>query len=77
MRQQEEIVALLARRVGIPPDTIDTDDQLADVVPSSFTLVELLIELQETYGLRLSQEDLPLLRTVGDVVSLVANRRTR
>lgn len=75
--REEDIVALLALRTGLPAETIDRTSRLVDLVPSSFTLIELLIELQETYGFRVSQQDLPALQTVGDVLELVTSRRTR
>lgn len=77
MKPEAELIALLARRFDVPADAIGPDDLLTDIVPGSFALIELLVELQETRGLRLSQEDLPALRTVGDVAALLAGSRAR
>ena len=57
------------------PASVRAEDRLADLVPSSFSLIELLIELQEEHGIRLSQEDLRGLVTVGDLVALVESKR--
>jgi acyl carrier protein len=65
----------IARQLGLPPGAVQADQRLADLVPSSFSLVELLIELQEQHGIRLAQDDLRSLVTVGDLVALVRSKQ--
>jgi acyl carrier protein len=65
----------VARQLSLPPGTVHADQRLADLVPSSFSLVELLIELQEQHGIRLAQDDLRHLVTVGDLVALVRSKQ--
>ena len=65
----------IARQLALPPGSVRADDRLADLVPSSFSLVELLIELQEEHGIRLTQDDLRGLSTVGELVALVERKR--
>jgi acyl carrier protein len=65
----------VARQLGLPPGTVHAHQRLADLVPSSFSLVELLIELQEQHGIRLAQDDLRHLVTVGDLVALVRSKQ--
>jgi acyl carrier protein len=65
----------IARQLALPPGSVRPDDRLADLVPSSFSLVELLIELQEEHGIRLGQDDVRGLVTVGDLVALVERKR--
>jgi acyl carrier protein len=40
----------------------------------SFRPVEIAIELQEDFGVRLVQDDLKTIRTVGDLAELIATR---
>ena len=47
---------------------------LTDLVTESFVLVQLVIDLQEEFGIRLSGEDLREVRTVGDLIATVASR---
>lgn len=49
--------------------------ELAAIAPDSFVLVELVIELQDEFGVRFDHEDMADLRTVGDVLALVRRRR--
>jgi acyl carrier protein len=45
---------------------------LADVVTESFAMVEVVIDLQEEFGVRLDQAELKKLKTVADLTALVA-----
>ena len=47
---------------------------LTDLVTESFVLVQLVIDLQEEFGIRLSGEDLREVRTVGDLITTVTSR---
>jgi acyl carrier protein len=47
---------------------------LTDLVTESFVLVQLVIDLQEEFGIRLSGEDLREVRTVGDLITTVVTR---
>jgi acyl carrier protein len=70
----DALMESMARQLGLPPGSVHADQRLADLVPSSFSLVELLIELQETHGIRLVQDDLRRLVTVGDLADLVRSK---
>lgn len=43
---------------------------LTDLVTESFILVEMVIELQEEFSVRLVQEDLKHVKTVGDLIQV-------
>ncbi|MBZ0234104.1 MAG: acyl carrier protein [Deltaproteobacteria bacterium] len=45
---------------------------LTDVVTESFAMVEVVIDLQEEFGVRLDQAELKKLKTVADLTALVA-----
>lgn len=47
---------------------------LTDLVTESFVLVQLVIDLQEDFGIRLDGEDLRDVRTVGDLIAIVVSR---
>jgi len=46
---------------------------LTDLVAESFILVEMVIELQEEFSIRLVQEDLKEVKTVGDLIQVFQN----
>lgn len=60
--------------LGVPVARLRDSDELSGIVPDSFMLVELLIELQEEYGIRLVQEDLTNVKTVGELTGLILSR---
>lgn len=74
MTVQAQVRECLARTVGQPLERITSESVLADIVIESFRLVELAIELQEEFSVRLEQEDLVAVETVGDLSELVAER---
>ncbi len=67
---KEQVADFLKISVNRMDDTM----QLRSIVPDSFMLVELLIRLQEEYGMRLGQADLETISTVSDLTELIAAR---
>lgn len=47
-------------------------DLVADLGLDSLAMYELVIELEERYGLRISDEDLDRIRTVADIVDYIS-----
>lgn len=47
---------------------------LTDVVAESFAMVEMVIDLQEEFGIRLEQAELKKLKTIADLTALVATK---
>ncbi|GAB1640690.1 acyl carrier protein [Krasilnikovia sp. MM14-A1259] len=70
----------LYRRIGeilgqhgpVPADT-----EIAALPVDSFALVELVIELQELYGVRFGHDEMRALHTVGDLAALIRARGGR
>jgi acyl carrier protein len=60
-----------------PIARLKDDMLLSDVVSESFVLIETVIELQETFGVRLIQDDMRHVRTVGDLVLLLTEKASR
>ncbi|QBY06085.1 acyl carrier protein [Thalassotalea sp. HSM 43] len=49
---------------------IALDAKLTELVDNSFTLVELIIELQEVYGIRFGQADMKGIQTVDELLNV-------
>ena len=64
-------VAEILRR---PLAAVTADTELGQLAGDSFVLVELVLELQDEFGVRFDHADVQSLRTVGDVVQLVESR---
>lgn len=74
MTNQQHVSATIAEILGIDAATIDPGAPLFSLVNSSFRIVELVIELQEEYGVRFGQDDMNRVATVGDLLDLVVER---
>jgi len=75
MTDREKVRAEIAKFLKKPADRIADGVALLDLVQESFVLVEMVIELQETFSVRFGQDDLSAVKTVGDLIDLVDRRR--
>jgi len=75
MTDREQVRAEIAKFVKKPVAKVGDGIALMDLVQESFVLVELVIELQETFSVRFAQEDLSAVKSVGDLIDLVLRRR--
>ena len=62
----------IASTLSLPITKLADDRLLTDVVAESFAMVEMVIDLQEEFGVRLEQAELKKLKTVADLTALVA-----
>ncbi len=61
----------IAETLQLAPSKLGDEQLLTDVVRESFAMVEMVIDLQEEFGVRLEQAELKKLKTVGDLTSLI------
>jgi len=59
---------------GAEPDEIKLEASFEELDVDSLDLVELGQIVQEEYGVEIKGEDMPKLKTVGDVVTLITDR---
>ena len=62
----------IAETLQLPLAKLADDRLLTDIVRESFAMVEMVIDLQEEFGVRLEQAELRQLKTVADLTALVA-----
>ena len=74
MQLEESVRRRMAEILRQPLEKVADATELIDLVAESFVLVEMAIELQEEFQVRLLQEDLNGVRTVADLIRLVASR---
>ena len=74
MQLEESVRRRIAEILRQPIEKVADATELIDLVAESFVLVEMAIELQEEFHVRLLQEDLNGVRTVADLTRLVASR---
>lgn len=70
----EQIREKMAAFLNLPLSRLEESARLGDLVTDSFILVQMVIELQEDLGVRLVQEDLKSVQTVGDLTRLLHSR---
>lgn len=64
----------IAATLQIPVAKLKDEALVTDIVTESFALVEMVIDLQEEFGIRLGQEDLKAIKTIGALTALIAER---
>ena len=75
MSGREEIRGAIARFLKKPIERVTDGTMLVDLVQESFVLVEMVIELQETFGVRFGQAELSNVKSVGELIELVARTK--
>jgi acyl carrier protein len=74
MIEKDKVKEKIADFLRQPVSKLEDDTALTSLVAESFALVEMVIELQEEFGVRLVQEDLKNVKTVGDLTELFESR---
>ena len=75
MNDANGVVEKIGELLAVDAASIELDAPLFSLTSSSFRIVELVIELQEEYGISFRQEDMNGVSTVGNLVELVVTRR--
>lgn len=72
----EKIIALTAEHLGIDADSIsETSSFKEDLGVDSLDLFELVMELEEEFGIEIPSEDLDNLATVADVAKYIEDHQ--
>ena len=72
----EKIIALTAEQLGIDADSIsETSSFKEDLGVDSLDLFELVMELEEEFGIEIPSEDLENLATVADVAKYIEDHQ--
>ena len=72
MNRSEIAISVIARITGIPTESITPEMELvADLDMDSAKALELLVELEDRFGVEIDDDDAGSLNTVGDVLATV------
>jgi acyl carrier protein len=77
MLDRNKVKDRMAALLKQPASKLDDNVLLTSLVVESFALIEMVIELQEEFGVRLVQEDLKDVKTVGDLTALFESRSNK
>ncbi|HEX5016149.1 MAG TPA: acyl carrier protein [Actinomycetes bacterium] len=77
MADQQEILSGLAEIVnevaGVPADNVQLDKAFTDDLDiDSLSMVEVVVAAEEKFGVKIPDDDVKDLRTVGDAVNYIA-----
>ncbi len=73
---RDSIKAFMAKQLNIPVTKLaDESANLTDLVHESFILIELVIALQEEFKVRLIQEDLQEVKSLGQLLDVLMKKK--
>ncbi len=69
----EKVRAVIAKQLDLPEESITLESKLIeDLKADSLDVVELIMDLEQEYGIEIPDDELPGIRTVGDIVKFIA-----
>ncbi len=74
----ETIIDLLAKQFRIDPATVDADTNIVeDLGADSLEIVDMLMAIEENFGITVSDEEALTLKTVKDVADFIEEKRCK
>jgi len=68
----EKIKKLIAKELNIDPETITQESKLSeDLAVDSLDAIELIMTLEEEFGVSIPDEEAQKFKTVGDIIAFV------
>lgn len=68
----EKVRGMLAEQLGVPESKITLEsDVVKDLGADSLDIVEMMMALEDEYGVTLPENEMERVKTVGDIVSLL------
>lgn len=75
MEVYDKVVALLSEQLGIDKNRITPDsDIVKDLGADSLDVVQMLMSMEEEYGITVSEDDAANLKTVRDIVNILEKK---
>ena len=75
MSNFDKIKEMLAEKLGISEDKITLESEIVkDLGADSLDLVEMLLSLEENFGITISDEQTENVNTVKDIVDILENK---
>lgn len=72
----EQVATLIANRFSVDPTTITRELTFQqDLGADSLDVVELVMELEDEFGIQISDEDAETITTIGDAVQYIVSQQ--
>lgn len=72
MATEQEVIDIVVEQLGVDRDDVSSEKSFVeDLNADSLDLTELIMTLEERFGIEISEEDAAKLKTVGDVVRYI------
>lgn len=76
-KKLEAIIAIISDFVDVDPAEVTVDSKLrSDLGLNSFDFVNIAVEVEREYNIKIPDADISQLKTVGDLLALVDNMQT-
>lgn len=72
-----KIIDLIAQELSIDKKRINEESTLASLGADSLDIVEIIMKLEEQFGIEIKDEDAEQMKTIRDVVNYVHERRSK
>ena len=76
MADRDRIRSKISQLLEQPLEALTDDAELIALVSNSFLLVEMIIEMQEEFGVRFNQADMAGVTSIGQLIALFDERMT-
>ena len=74
----KQLIDIICEFVEVEPDEINARSSLRnDIGATSFDLMNIAVEIERSFRIRVPDERLPLIKTVGDIAALIETARGR
>lgn len=76
MSAQQEVIDIVVEQLGVDKDDVSADKSFVeDLNADSLDLTELIMTFEERFGCEISEQEAEKLKTVGDVIKYIDNRK--
>lgn len=69
------VIALVTEQFGADPDKVTPEANFFDLGADSLDVVELVMALEEEFGINIPDNDAEQIQTVGEAIHYIANAR--
>ncbi len=75
MDTMTKVISLLSEQLGLDEANINADSDIVnDLGADSIDVVQMLMSMEDEFGVTVSEDDAANLKTVGDIVALIDKR---